>query len=151
MIKMEFFLIIKSIEEFSSNLLNIILSLESPVTSIFQNFWGKLVEWGFVILSTIIGAIVAIKIERKFQSKQKLYGWKLVKETFNETIGITASIFLWGLLVGIGILIAISLIRKGMEYSSTITLIVVILLLIIWNWKKKKKNAELTSRFKKDK
>ncbi|MEK6951650.1 MAG: hypothetical protein AABX29_01410 [Nanoarchaeota archaeon] len=136
-------------EATATKILNWLLSFETPVNSFFDSFWGRLPDWGFIVISTIIGAVVALKLERRFENKQKLYGWKLIKEAFNETAGITGALFIYGLFIGAGIIITLSLIKKGMEYSSSVTLIIFIFLLLWHLYSKKKKNKKLVSRFKK--
>ena len=140
-----------SLEDIASNILETIISLEPPLNLFYNNFWSKLPEWGFILIATIIGVIVALKIDRKFRDKERLHGWKLVKETSIETFGVSFSLFILVLVIGAGIFIVIEAIKWGKSISSFWTLAAIITAYFIYRYRKKEKNRQLVERLQKGK
>ena len=137
-----------SITNVSNNILNSIIQLEEPINYFFQDLWFK-PEWIFIFLSGVIGAYVAIKMNKIFENKKRIHSKSLIKHSISTTLEAVFTVFFYPVLWAIGILIVIGLIKTGMTYSSTVTLFILLLLGIFYLWRKKKKNKELVKRFKK--
>lgn len=135
-----------TIEQFSSKLLNFVLSLEEPTTTFFDAFWGRIADWGFILIASIISAIVAVKLDRLFREKKRVHTNKLWKTAFVESFAATFGVFFLGLLIGAGLFIGIGLIKWGMNLSATATLVILITLIIIWRRKRLKKKAEIANK-----
>jgi cytochrome c biogenesis protein CcdA len=135
----------------SAWVLNSALSLEAPTQALLNNFWGKVAEWGFILIATVIAAIVAVKVDRKFRNHERINNWKLWKEVIMESFSVTFGIFMYGVLIGIGIIITIRLINLGMKFSALVTLLIIIGLLLFWRYKRTKKKKELVKRLQRGK
>jgi len=143
--------ILSSLEKFSSDILNIFLPLEQSIITFFDSFWGRLTDWGFILLATTIAAYVAVKVDRKYRDKKRINDKKLWTDIFQETTGAVVYIFTYGLYIGFVILIGFKIIKYGMYYSPTITLLFLVVIFILWKHKKNKKNRRLIERLQKGK
>ncbi len=134
------------LNNFSSNALQILFSLEDVFKNFFQTFWVRLPEWTFIFVATIIASYVAIKIDRRFADR-RITNKVLWKEIGKVSLKTTGIVFGVGLLGFIAFLAIIEAIRWSSKYSALGTLVLVLLVILYFRSKKKKKNRELTSRF----
>jgi len=127
-------------ENFSNNLLTkIFVDTENPVGNFFNNIMFRLPDWTFILIATVISAIVAVKLEKKFENNKRIHTKKLVKEAFSESIFATGLVLFYGFLIFIGLGILYSMVKWGMKYSSTSTLLALVILCAIYFIRKRYK------------
>lgn len=126
-----------SFSNFADDLLNATIQFEKPINQFFQDYWFE-PEWVFMILSGIVGACVAVKVNKFFENKKRIHTKDLMRESFFTTFGVVSIIYLYTLFAGAVILSVIALIKRGMLYSSIATLLI-IMVTVSFIWKRKKK------------
>ena len=138
-----------NISSTSQNILDGIIDLYDPINELLGNLWFK-PEWFFIVISGILGAYVAIRIEREIENKRKLYDKKLWKLAISTTLEATARFWITPIIWFILFVIFVYVLKLGRNNYPTITVILLFGLILYYLWKRKRKKEELISRLKKN-
>lgn len=135
--------------DFSTNFLNGIVELGPFIISFINEIWLKIPEWIFIFISGVVGAYVAIKMDRIFQQKTRIHFKSFIKQSSSAALKVIVYIFFIFFMWAAAIIIIIGLIKVGMSYSPILTLVVLLITGLIFYFKRKKKKNDLVKRFKK--
>lgn len=131
----------------SINFLEDILEIEGPIKTGLNNLFSP--DWLLILASSVIAAYVAIKIDRHFQNRKRIYQDQLIKIAAKETIIAFLIVFISIIIYGSLLLAFLNILRYGKENNPLITICLLILIGILYYYIRKWRKRKRYDRFKK--